>query len=115
MALKTVNNLNPNYIKDIFTPKLHPKVRPNDILVKHRNTITYGTKSLKTLGRKMWNQLPKDIKSRHLMPILRNILTLGFDQNVVVMCALIFETLSLNMCANHLPEGKAVMYFTVFY
>ena len=32
---KTVNNLNPNYMKDVFTPKLHPKVRPNDILVKH--------------------------------------------------------------------------------
>ena len=37
---KIVNNLNPNYMKDIFTPKLHPKVRPNDILVKHHNTIT---------------------------------------------------------------------------
>ena len=48
--LKTVNNLNPNYMKDIFTPKLHPKIRPNDILVKHQNTITYGTKILKTLG-----------------------------------------------------------------
>ena len=24
---KTVNNLNPNYMKDIFTPKLHLKVR----------------------------------------------------------------------------------------
>ena len=32
---KTVNNLNPNYMKDIFTPKLHTKVRPNDILLKH--------------------------------------------------------------------------------
>ena len=37
---KTVNNLNINYMKDIFTPKLHPKVRPNDVLVKHHNTIT---------------------------------------------------------------------------
>ena len=60
---KTVNNLNPNYIKDIFTPKLHPKVRPNDILVKHHNTITYRTKSLKTLVPKICNQLPEDIKS----------------------------------------------------
>ena len=54
---KTVNNLNPNYKKVIFTPKLHPKVGPNDILVKHHNTIKYGTKSLKTLGSKIWNQL----------------------------------------------------------
>ena len=41
---KTVNNLNPNYMKDIFTPTLHLKVRPNDILVKHHNSITYGTR-----------------------------------------------------------------------
>ena len=54
---KTVNNLNPNQKDNIFTPKLHPKVRPNDILV------TYDTKSLKTLGPKVWNQLPEDIKS----------------------------------------------------
>ena len=44
---KTVNNLNPNYMKDIFTPKLHPKVRPNDILFKHHNT--YGTKRIHTV------------------------------------------------------------------
>ena len=61
-VFKTGNNLNPNYIKDMFTPKLHPKVRPNDILVKHHNTITNGTKSLKTLGPKICNQLPEDIK-----------------------------------------------------
>ena len=59
---KTVNNLNPNYMTDTFIPKLHPKVRPHDILVKHHNTITYGTKRLKTLDPKIWNQLPEDIK-----------------------------------------------------
>ena len=58
-VFKTVNNLNRNYINDIFPPKLHPKVKPNDILVKH-NTIN-GTKSLKTLGPKICNQLPEDI------------------------------------------------------
>ena len=52
---KTVNNLNPNYMKDIFTRKLHPKVTPNDSRVKHHNTITYDTKILKTLGPKIWN------------------------------------------------------------
>ena len=46
-VFKTVNNLNPNYMKDIFTPKLHPKVRPNDILFKHPNT--YGIKRIHTV------------------------------------------------------------------
>ena len=38
-------------------------VKPNDILVKHHNTITYGAKSLKPLDPKIWNQLPGGIKS----------------------------------------------------
>ena len=65
---KTVNDLNPSYMKDIFTPKLNGRVRPNDILVKHRNTIKYGDKSLKTLGPKIWNQLPENIKSETSFP-----------------------------------------------
>ena len=50
-------------MKDIFTSKLHSKVRPNDILFKHHNTIKYGAKSLKSLRPKIRNQLPEDIKS----------------------------------------------------
>ena len=93
-------------MKDIFTPKLHPKVRPNDF---HNNTITYCTKSLKTLGPKTWNQLPEDIKSetssaKFKEPNLRNKLTLGLDVNVDVMCAWIFEPLSVKMCDNHWQE-----------
>ena len=76
---ETVDNLNPNYVKDIFTPKLHPKVRPNDILLKDYNTITYGTKSLRCQNQVILNQ-------RHLIPSLRSILILGSDLNVDVMC-----------------------------
>ena len=74
---KTVNNLNPNYTEDTLTPKLHPKVRPNDIPIKH-NYIRH--------------QKPKNVRSL----------------NVDVMCVWIFETLSVKMYANHLPEGSHV-------
>ena len=50
-VFETVSNLIPNNIKDIFNPKLHPQLRPNNILVKHHNTITYDTKRVKTLGK----------------------------------------------------------------
>ena len=80
-------------MKDIFTPKLHPKVRPsssmvrpNDILGKQHNTITYGTKSLKTLGRYGTNY-QRTLNHRHFIPNLRNILTFSSDLNVHVMCA----------------------------
>ena len=32
---KTLNEINPPYIKNIFTPKENAKVRQNDIIVKH--------------------------------------------------------------------------------
>ena len=62
-VFKTVNNLNPNYMKDIFTPKL----RPNYILFETPEYMrckknSYGAKRIrckknKTLGPKIWNQL----------------------------------------------------------
>ena len=53
---KTDNNLNPSFMKNIFTSKENARVRPN-------NSATYGDKSLMTLGPKIWNALPENIKS----------------------------------------------------
>ena len=35
---KTVNELNPHFMKTIFTSKTNSRVRPFDLLVKSRNT-----------------------------------------------------------------------------
>ena len=35
--LKITNNVNPNYMKNVFTLKTDAKVRPDDILVKPHN------------------------------------------------------------------------------
>ena len=39
---KTINNLNPSFMKDIFTSKVNPKVRPNNLIVKRHNITKYG-------------------------------------------------------------------------
>ena len=52
---KTVNELNPNFMKTIFTSKTNYRVRPFDLLVKNRNTEM-------ALGPKIWNALPENIK-----------------------------------------------------
>ena len=78
------------------------RLRLNTIIPLHRQQkpksfrSRSGTNSQKTL-----NQID-------LIPNLKNILTLGSDLNVDVMCAWIFETLSVKMCANHLLEGYHV-------
>ena len=60
---KTLNEINPPYMKNIFTPKENAKVRQNDIIVKRINTSRFGTQSLRSLDPKTWNKLPSNIKS----------------------------------------------------
>ena len=59
---RTVNELNPHFMKTIFTSKTNSRVRPFDLLVKNRNTEKYGSKSLMALGPKIWNALTAKIK-----------------------------------------------------
>ena len=32
---KTINNIDPSYMKNIFIPRSNPKNRPHDIIVRH--------------------------------------------------------------------------------
>ena len=50
-------------MKSIFSAKLNARVRPNNILVKARKPVTFGDKSLATLGPKIWKALPQNIKA----------------------------------------------------
>ena len=60
---KTINNINPSYMRNIFTPKLNAKIWPHDIIVRHHNPATYGDKILTPLGPKIWNKLSTSINS----------------------------------------------------
>ena len=46
-------------MKNIFTNKQNARVRPHNLVVRSHNTATYGDKSL---GPKIWNGLPTEIK-----------------------------------------------------
>ena len=50
-------------MKNIFTPRENAKVRQNDFIVKRMNTSRFGTQSLRSLGPKICNNLPSNIKS----------------------------------------------------
>ena len=60
---KRVNNINPSYMKNIFTPKTNAKTRPHDIIARNYNTATYGNKRFTALGPEVWNKLPTNRKS----------------------------------------------------
>ena len=47
--LKTLNNLNPEYMKEIFYETTNLTHRPFNIKVNQNNTTKYGNKSLRSL------------------------------------------------------------------
>ena len=59
---KTLNDLNPEYMKEIFYKTTNLTHRPFNIRVNQNNTTKYGNKSLRSLGPHIWNSLPKKIK-----------------------------------------------------
>ena len=51
----TVNELNPHFMKTIFTSKTNSRVWPFDLLVKNCNTEKYDSKGFMAVGPKIWN------------------------------------------------------------
>ena len=47
--IKTLNNMNPDYTRDIFIPKSSAKFRPHDIIASYYITAIYSDRSLKHL------------------------------------------------------------------
>ena len=50
-------------MKNIFTLKENTKVSKNDVIVKCINASRFGIQSLSSLGSKIWNNLPSNVKS----------------------------------------------------
>ena len=64
---KTINNLNPSFMKQIFELRetnrnVREKYRLN-LNIPNYNQVTFGEKSLRIFGPKIWNSLPYRIKS----------------------------------------------------
>ena len=76
---KTVDNLNPSFIKNIFTSKENLAI-----------SVTCGDKSLMTLGPKTWNALPEKIKSETSYKKFKEHIDLWFGPNVDVTYSNLF-------------------------
>ena len=64
---KTLNKLNPGYMNDIFklrnTDRLTQEKYKLNLEISKPNQTTFGTRSLKSYGPKIWNSLPYHIKT----------------------------------------------------
>ena len=61
---KTMNNLNPYYMKEIFSKSTNLTYRPLDINFNQNNTTKFRNNSLRSLGPHIWNFLPSEIKEK---------------------------------------------------
>ena len=69
---KTLNDINPNYMKEIFYLSPHETHKKYDLFVHSRNTTKYGNHSLRVLGPHIWNSLPEEIKKVSSLDAFKN-------------------------------------------
>ena len=64
---KTLNDLNPSFMKEIFEKRNENRVTRNqyklNLNIPRGNQVTFGTKSLKFYGPKIWNTVPVNIET----------------------------------------------------
>ena len=73
---KTFNDRNPGYIKDIFQvhQSAYSSRRPYNIKVSRVNQTTFGTKSIRYEGAKIWNHLPSSLKSAETLEMFKSLI-----------------------------------------
>ena len=72
---KTLNDLNPGYMKDIFQVQqsAYSTRRPCNMKVPRVNQTTFGTRSILYERAKIWNHLPNSLKSAEALEIFTNL------------------------------------------
>ena len=75
---KTINNLNPSFMKQIFELRetnrnVCEKYRLN-LNIPNNNQVTFGKKSLRMFGPKIWNSLPYHIKSSESLETFKTVI-----------------------------------------
>ena len=61
-AFKTLKSLKPDFMHAYFKKVSHSGRRKNHLVVNRPKTTAFGKKSIRILGRKIWNSLPEDVK-----------------------------------------------------
>ena len=67
-VFKTLESLNPDFMHTYFKKGSHSARRKIYVVVNRAKTTTFGEKSLRALGPKIWNSLPGDVKDLTSLP-----------------------------------------------
>ncbi len=74
---RTKNGLNAGYMKDLLEerPSKYPSRNPDNLFIPKANLITYGYKSFRILGPRIWNSLPNEIKEIKSLPKFKDMIS----------------------------------------
>ena len=73
---KTINNLNAPYMKEVFELNTRrAETGHNRLVVQSQFSMKYGSYSLRSLGPKIWNKLPSEMKNCDNLLIFKKMLT----------------------------------------
>ena len=109
---KTLNDLNPGYMKDIFQVQqsAYSNRRPCNIKVPRVNQTTFGTRSIRYEGAKIWNHLPNSLKSAETLEIFKVWLNLGKVKLQMQLLQTFSEWVNLKICLRiESPKIKTVI------
>ena len=77
---KTLNDLNPSYMKDIFIKNSRENSRfYNDLIKQGYKGITYGRNSLREIAPLIWNNLSADLKTAPSLFVFKNLIKTWTD------------------------------------
>ena len=73
---KTLSDINPRYVQELFerSSSSYSTRRPNDLKVPRVNQTTYGSKSIRFEGARLWNHLLEHINSAENLNIFKNLI-----------------------------------------
>ena len=87
---KTLNDLNPSLMKEIFELRLCSRaIREQyklNLNIPRKKQATFGTKSLEIIDPKIWNNISYHIKSSENLNVFKNLIKNETIRPVVAMC-----------------------------
>ena len=87
---KTLYDLNPSFMKEIFEKRNENRIARDryklHLNIPRRNQFTFGTKSVKFYGSKIWNALPVNIKTAENLNAFKDLIKKwnGVSRNCIV-------------------------------
>ena len=76
---KTINNLNPSFMNEIFIQRTPPYDlrNTNTFLLPRVHTVNYGTETVRYRGQRIWRSLPQEIKDTGSVQQFKNKINFG--------------------------------------